>query len=272
MSRAWLRLRLTTQQEDTRDAAPERAVEGARHAVRAVTRRDPDADWSLLPLDDGSLLLWFAAAFGQLDRTGAEARRAAAAAGCVARGDDDAELWSRYAPCHDSEQTRKLSTVSSAFALTVLASGGLPASRRLPLAVAHMRQVSGLVPDRDRAGFLFACWKDWTCDATPAQRVALEQWVTALPATPEWRAEMGWSAEVRAAWRRYLDTLQVTAIDPDMTGTPLNYLLFEHAHLLHRRLGIPPGTEGLAARIVRSAALSPRPGAKPADAAVVGAG
>lgn len=256
MAREWSCLRLSARQQADDDARLERVAEGMRYIAHIVSTHEPGVHWSFCQLGDGSFALWLNAAREDLDHVAAEARKAAVAAGCVAEHYDDAELSRRYSSCHTSEPARKLSAVSSEFALTALTDGGLPESRWLPLAVAHMRQVSGLIPDTDRGGFLFSCWTDWTYGTTPEQRVALAEWVAALSTTPEWSAEMGWSAELRAAWRRYLDTLRVTAIDPDAAGSPINYLLFEHAHLLHNRLGISRGSEALAARIVRSSVLS----------------
>lgn len=151
----------------------------------------------------------------------------------------------------------ELSAVSSDFAMRLLTSMAVGPGEGLALpdaqfalAVAHLRYIAALVPDTDKLPFLFQCWYRWSSVLSPSARV-----------------ECGLNAELRAGsvplapagiggdyiWLNYLRNLsQVIVRAAECAEVPVNYLLFDHAHRTHRRLGIPPATEALAVRVVRA--------------------
>ncbi|MFG2736717.1 hypothetical protein ACGFX7_18100 [Streptomyces harbinensis] len=154
------------------------------------------------------------------------------------------------------EPAGELSAASSELALAVAASGaGLPgAGAGTVFAVAHVGRVAELVPDAERAGFLFQCWQWRAAELAPGERRELAARAAAEAAgLLREAAGLRWPAGVRPAWDRYLRTAAALAAEaPPSPELPVNYLLFEHIRLTHRRLGIPAAAEALAARVVRA--------------------
>ncbi|PGH45026.1 hypothetical protein GA0070622_3919 [Micromonospora sediminicola] len=148
-----------------------------------------------------------------------------------------------------------LAHAGSELALTLL--GGEPpwlAGLELPLAVAHLRHLCGLVPAGDRAAFLFLHWQDRSRPLTGAQRRDLAAQAQAgadkivlaagdLPLAED---------PVAAAWGRYLDRVGEVAAQ-DHPAAPRGFLIATHAQLSHRRWGIDPAVDSLAALALRMA-------------------
>ncbi|GGT59529.1 lantibiotic dehydratase C-terminal domain-containing protein [Streptomyces purpureus] len=155
--------------------------------------------------------------------------------------------------------TDELSMRSSAFALAVAEAGGLPVADRLTLAVLHLRHVAALVPSADRAAFLFLCWQHWAAGIDPDQRLALGRRATAdgaalLELATALPVSLVGGRRTADTWRGYLRTLDTAVSDQEVScELPGTYLLFEHAHLTHRRLGISREAEALAALVLRTA-------------------
>ncbi|MCK1816961.1 hypothetical protein MTQ13_22220 [Streptomyces sp. XM4011] len=120
--------------------------------------------------------------------------------------------------------------------------------------MAHVGRVAELVPDAERAGFLFQCWQWRAAELAPGERRELAARAAAEAAgLLREAAGLRWPAGVRPAWDRYLRTAAALAAEaPPSPELPVNYLLFEHIRLTHRRLGVPAAAEALAARVVRA--------------------
>ncbi|TXS58187.1 lantibiotic dehydratase C-terminal domain-containing protein [Streptomyces sp. t39] len=151
----------------------------------------------------------------------------------------------------DIEFADDVAMASSELALAVAREAALPDTALLALATWHLRHVVALVPEPGRKGFLFQCWQYWTEGLTPERRTELcERSRHTAPTLADGLPPM--SPEVAGAWDEYLRTLRRAAGTWAAEGAPVNYLLFDHAHLTHRRLRIPAVTEALAARTVRA--------------------
>jgi hypothetical protein len=141
-----------------------------------------------------------------------------------------------------------LSMLSSDLALDLLADGDLGRAAQLDATSRHLRFLTGLMPHCDRPAFLFLCWQQWSRELAPYERVELVR----QAAEPLYRA--AGTDRCQHGWDRYFDefsaALQGDSADPDL---PVKYVLFDHAHLTHHRLGIAAGTEALAARVLRAA-------------------
>ncbi|HEX5401275.1 MAG TPA: lantibiotic dehydratase C-terminal domain-containing protein [Pseudonocardiaceae bacterium] len=170
-------------------------------------------------------------------------------------------LRAESAPMHDldgpcGEFARDLSAASSDFALDLLRNSDLGDSdEQLSTTVRHLGCLVGMTPETDRNSFLFSCWQQAASGLEPAQRIELSR-----------QADEQAARIVRAAtadadsrlWDRYLHAVRgITAECRRREDLPTNYLLFDHAHLTHSRLGIPPATEALAARVTRTALRDP---------------
>ncbi|MET9678278.1 hypothetical protein ABZY68_35090 [Streptomyces sp. NPDC006482] len=164
-------------------------------------------------------------------------------------------LESGHLDPRDLEFSDDVALASSELALAVAAEPALAPDAQLALAVWHLRHVVALIPEGSRRGFLFQCWQHWTESLTPDRRTALyDRTQAAGSALDDGPPAMGPAVEQR--WDAYLRTLRRSVGAWTEQGAPVNYLLFDHAHLTHRRLRIPAVTEALAARTVR-AALTP---------------
>jgi hypothetical protein len=125
----------------------------------------------------------------------------------------------------------------------------------LDLALTHLSHVVGLIPEAERPPFLFQCWERCLRDLGPAQRVALSRRAAAEADRILYDATARtMSDELRELWLGYRTVVAATLAAPtDDDSTPVNYLLFEHAHHAHRRLDIPLDIEAVAARVLRAA-------------------
>ncbi|NEB02412.1 hypothetical protein [Streptomyces sp. SID13726] len=157
---------------------------------------------------------------------------------------------------------------SSELALAVAGESALDYRTQLVLAVWHLRHVVALIEESGRRGFLFRCWQHHTARLTPAQRTELcARSADGADVLREGLPAMG--PDTERGWDGYLRTLRRNARAWAAEGAPVNYLLFEHAHLTLRRLRVPPSVEALAARTVRLS-LTPS-GTDPGPLAVPGA-
>ncbi len=253
MSRYWLFCRLSGPEwaQHPRAATPglPAVVPGL---VRALQDQDADSRWFFHPYGDRStpgIGLWFHSTVPVLN---ALKDRLAA---------DHPDWQTTYPGTLGPEIAEELSTASSELALDVARRGGLAADQQLALAVLHLRELVGLVPPADRQAFLFLCWQHWTDGLAPERRTELGRLACAgpVPGLAESVTE-----QVQISWQHYLDTVRLTVAEQQLTGAlPVNYLLFDHAHLTHRRLAITAEAEALAARLVREelsgAPASPAP-------------
>jgi hypothetical protein len=144
----------------------------------------------------------------------------------------------------------ELSAASSDFALRLLTAGTCAQRTPTALAVAHMRIIAWLVPEAGRLPFLFQCWHHWAAALSPQARIECGEdarlWVGSVA------PERAWTG-LEPAWNSYQQAVR-RIIGETRTGAaaPVNYLLFDHAHRTHARLGIRPAAEALAARVVRA--------------------
>ncbi|MEU9508673.1 lantibiotic dehydratase C-terminal domain-containing protein [Micromonospora sp. NPDC048170] len=129
----------------------------------------------------------------------------------------------------------------------------------LPLAVAHLRHLTGLVPADDRLAFLFMHWQDRSQLLTGAQRRDLAAQADADAEKIVLAAgDLPLGAEVAAAWQRYLDRV-ADVIGREQPATPRGFLLAHHAQLTHERWGIGPDVDSLAALALRLSMVRDRP-------------
>ncbi|WP_089155929.1 hypothetical protein [Micromonospora sp. NBS 11-29] len=165
----------------------------------------------------------------------------------------------------DAARGGPLAQAGSELALALL--GGDPpwlAGSELPLAVAHLRHLCALLPAGDRAAFLFLHWQDRSRPLSGAQRRDLAAQAQAgadkivlaaadLPLADD---------PVSAAWHRYLD-LVTEVVAEDHPAAPRGFLLATHAQLSHRRWGLDPAVDSLAALAMRLAGQRfPTPGGR----------
>ena len=137
-----------------------------------------------------------------------------------------------------------------------------------------MRIIAWLVPEAGRLPFLFQCWHHWAAALSAQARIKCGEdaplWAGSVAPEQAWTGlERAWNSYQQAVRRIVGETRAGAAV-------PVNYLLFDHAHRTHARLGIRPAAEALAARVVRAehaagAAPAPWPAssAPPADLAAL---
>ncbi|MEU4564027.1 hypothetical protein AB0F72_37090 [Actinoplanes sp. NPDC023936] len=152
------------------------------------------------------------------------------------------------APPAEILATVELSTLSSDLALDLLGGAGLGEPERFALAVVNLSEITALLPPAGRAGFLFQCWQHWAAPLTSVDRRQLISRATGdavrlLDAV----GDRQWPATHITAWERYADALRLTA-----GAGVAPYLLLDHAHRTHRRIGIDAATEALAAQTLRT--------------------
>lgn len=154
-----------------------------------------------------------------------------------------------------AEFADELASASSDLALDLVRDGELAADRQLVLATSHFRQLAHLIPDPERASFLFTYWQHRTRGMTPEERIELSRQAERQgDAIFRAASELRWQGNQEAAWHRYLARLRARTADRRAAGIePMNYLLFDHAHRCHNQLGISVTAEALAARVVRVA-------------------
>lgn len=147
-----------------------------------------------------------------------------------------------------------LSQLSSEFALDLLAAGGPDPA--VLFAVTHLAQLAELLPARDRAAFLFQCWLHRAAELSAETRHELMGLARAdAGAVLDAVAGQRWRPGQPAIWSDYLGRLPGVASAPGRLE-PAPYVIFDHAHLTHNRLGIDAADEALAAQVVRTALLA----------------
>ncbi|MFF7889738.1 lantibiotic dehydratase C-terminal domain-containing protein [Streptomyces sp. NPDC007896] len=209
--------------------------------------------WFFDPAADShgpGLELWFHAAPERL----AEIRATLRADGALRIADERmTERPSAYPGGRGVDLADELAALSSELAVALAASGALRPENGLAWAVRHLRHLVDLVPQRERRAFLFLCWQHWTVALEPGHRVDLGVRAR-LEAESVTRDTAGRTTGPAAGpWGRYAGTTRAIALAPGFAAdAPANFLLFEHAHRTHGRLGLPLAVEALAARIVRS--------------------
>ncbi len=161
-----------------------------------------------------------------------------------------------------------LAQAGSDLALALLAGDGpwLPGAE-LPLAVAHLRHLAGLLPAADRAAFLFLHWQDRGAALTGAHRRELAAQAAAGADKIVLAAgDLPPGGAAGAAWRRYLDRVADVA-GRDHPDAPRGFLLAHHAQLSHDRWGIAPDVDALAALALRLTLVRRAPESKERAAA-----
>lgn len=270
MTRTWSMLRLLRPAGPGRPSGRSRGDYPGDHTTEAVCSllpglvdllrsADPGARWSFRRLDDRhgpNVGLWFHSRPEVLREVASRTRREAGRQGWSVTADRYRLETAKYPSRAAAEQAADLATASSDFAVGLVCARAVTPRTQLATAVGHLREVVELVAGADRGSFLFSCWQSWTSGMRPDRRVELvrraDDQAGALLATA---AEVSRPPRVAGHWRRYVDALhQAVGRDADgPDGAPRNYLLFDHAHLTHARLGIAVATEALAARVLRSA-------------------
>ncbi|MER7335963.1 MULTISPECIES: hypothetical protein [unclassified Micromonospora] len=241
LERSWLFARLAVPAGGCPDARAAELVGTVLAGLVADARgADPESDWFFDRLGTG-LRLGFHALPPALD--------------AVRRGlltYDPAVPFSAdpYA-IRDAARGGPLAHAGSDLALALLGGDGpWLAGLELPLAVAHLRHLTGLVPAADRPAFLFLHWQDRSWSLTGAQRRDL---VTQADAQAEKivlaAGDLPFTGEVTAAWRRYLHRVAEVVGRP--AEVPRGFLLAHHAQLTHDRWGIAPEVDSLAAMALR---------------------
>ncbi|MHA4818918.1 lantibiotic dehydratase C-terminal domain-containing protein [Streptomyces aculeolatus] len=230
--------------------------------IRRLRAADPGAAWGFSrparasgthPIRD--LELWFRARTDVLADVNRRLHAAAAGHGQPAVTEDYAPPTAKYRSERTLRAAQRLATVSSDFALALLAAGRPRPAERLPLAAAHLRRVSALTTGDARAALLFHLWQYATDGLAPEHRLRL---------TAEAEAQARDFGNGHAPWdthdlAEYADAVAHAAgrpgdgEGPGGDGVPVNFLLFDHAWLTHERLGISSATTALAAVAVRSA-------------------
>lgn len=208
--------------------------------VAAVRRADPEAVWFFDRVDAG-LHVGFHAAPAGLD---------AARRGLRAYDPTVSPVADPYA-VRDAARGGPLAQAGSDLALALLGRDGPRLSDvELPLAVAHLWHLIGLVPAADRLAFLFLHWQDRSRPLTGAHRRQLAA-RAAAEAEPIVRAagELPFTGAVAAAWGRYLR--RVTEVVGRPAEVPRGFLLGHHAQLSHDRWGIRPDVDAFAALALR---------------------
>lgn len=160
----------------------------------------------------------------------------------------------------DAARGGPLASAGSDLAL-ILLGGDVPrlAGVELPLAVAHLRHLAGLVPAADRLAFLFLHWQDRGHQLTGAHRRSLAARAAAGSEEIVLSAgDLPLTSAVDTAWRRYLDRV-ADVVDAGHGAPPRGFLLAQHAQLTHDRWGIGPDVDALAALALRLSMVRDRP-------------
>ncbi|MGY4685566.1 MULTISPECIES: hypothetical protein [Micromonospora] len=222
--------------------------------VAAARRADPGMNWFFDP--EGSpaerLSLGFHAVPAALD---------AVRAGLLAY-DPGASLASDQRVVRDPARGGPLAFAGSELALTLLG-GDVPwlAGGELPLAVAHLRHLTGLMPAADRLAFLFLHWQERSQRLTGAQRRDLAaQADDGAEKIVLSAGDLPLGGDVAVAWQRYLDRV-TDVVGHDHPTAPSGFLLAHHAQLTHDRWGIRPEVDSLAALALRLSMVRGRPAA-----------
>ncbi len=253
LERSWLFARLPVPAGGCPDAgAAELVGTVVAGLVAAVRRADPGSGWFYDRL--GPTGVPAAPAAGQRLRLGFCASAAgldAVRAGLRAY-DQGCSLVDEPHVVRDAARGGPLAQAGSDLALALLAGDGpwLPGAE-LPLAVAHLRHLAGLLPAADRPAFLFLHWQDRATALTGAHRRELAaQAAAGADKIVLTAGDLPPGGAAGAAWRRYLDRVADVA-GRDHPGAPRGFLLAHHAQLSHDRWGIAPDVDALAALALR---------------------
>lgn len=150
-----------------------------------------------------------------------------------------------------------LAAASSEFAAGLL-SLALDTRDHLPVAALHLRLVTGILPPEAGGAVLFHGWHLWSRALSPGHRRALVDQADQAGQLADLRSPADWRPDGIAIWDGYRETLvEVLDRHADATADIRPYLLFDHAHRTHNRLGIPTATQAVAARAVRAASTMP---------------
>ncbi|MGW3291254.1 lantibiotic dehydratase C-terminal domain-containing protein [Streptomyces sp. NPDC001002] len=260
MNRQWLFVRLPNPMR----SRPE------THAVRVVTTmvgdlvgrlrtEDPDALWEFRRPDaagQGDLGLWFHSSEPVLKELERRLLAHTSAYNWPMISGTYAPETAKYQTPGTLRMAHRLATRSSSFALELLLDGGLDPAQRQSLAVAHLWQVSRLVPERERGAFLFHFWQFGAAGLDPAARAAEAAEADARAAATDDDVRVPGAP---ALWEHYLSSVRDAVATGREDGVPVNFLLYDHVLLTHERLGIPARTGACAARTIRSALAANTP-------------
>ncbi|MGW4502400.1 hypothetical protein ACWENR_27815 [Micromonospora sp. NPDC004336] len=258
LERCWLFARLAVPPDGRPGArVPELVGTVLTDLVTAARHADPGADW-FFDLPDTATGRWLSLGFHG-DRTALDAVRARLLA-----YDPGVSFAPAPDAVRDAARGGPLASAGSDLAL-VLLGGNAPwlAGVELPLAVAHLRHLTGLVPSGDRLAFLFLHWQDRARRLTGAQRRDLAAQADAEAEKIVLAAgDLPLGGEVAVAWRHYLDRV-ADVVDRDHPAAPRGFLLAHHAQLTHERWGIGPDVDSLAALALRLSMVRDRPAVGP---------
>lgn len=249
MERSWLFAHLAVPDGGCAEARTAELVGGMVAGLVAVARRaDPDAHWFFDRLDSPT---------GPRLRVGLHATEAALDA--VRRGHPAASFATDAYPVRDAARGGSLAYASSELALVLLGGDACwLAGIELPLAVAHLRHLTDLLPAADRLGFLFLHWQDRGRCLTGAHRRDLAAQADADAEKIVLAAgDLPLAGAAAIAWRRYLD--RVAEVVRGDHQAPRGFLLAQHAQLAHQRWGIDAAVDALAAMALRLALLRDHP-------------
>ncbi|WP_245715972.1 hypothetical protein [Micromonospora peucetia] len=254
LERCWLFARLAVPADGCPDTRVVELVGTVLTDLVAAARRgDPGTDW-FFDRDDSpvgpGLSLGFHAAPAALD---------AVRARLIAYDLRVSFAADPYA-VRDAARGGPLAWAGSDLALSLLG-GNAPwlAGVELPLAVAHLRHLTGLVPAGDRLTFLFLHWQDRSQLLTGAHRRNLAAQADAGAEKIVLAAgDLPLGGEVAAAWQLYLDRV-ADVVSREQPATPRGFLLAHHAQLTHERWGIGPDVDSLAALALRLSMVRDHP-------------
>ncbi|MFI7650776.1 hypothetical protein ACIBTZ_32605 [Micromonospora sp. NPDC049460] len=262
LERCWLFARLAVPADGRPDArVPELVGTVLTDLVTATRRADPGTDWFFDLLDTSTgrwLSLGFHAAPAALDAVRAR----------LLTYDPRVSFAPAPDTVRDAARGGPLASAGSDLALALLG-GDAPwlAGVELPLAVAHLRHLTGLVPAADRLAFLFLHWQDRSQRLTGAQRRDLAAQADAEAEKIVLAAgDLPLGGEIAVAWQLYLDRV-AHVVGREHPAAPRGFLLAHHAQLTHERWGIGPDVDSLAALALRLSMVRDRPAA-PAPAPI----
>jgi hypothetical protein len=259
VTRNWLSFRLLKSLSMDHDDHAALALPAVvRELVDQLRSADVDGRWFFQRLDGHpgpSLGLWFRSTTAVLHELEQKLRAESMKRDWPLTADHYEPQRAKYASRRGVELATRLAAASSDFALDLLDGGEPLPDAQLPLAVLHLEHLVELVPERDRRSFLFLCWQHWTAGMRPGQRIELGIHADCEAETVHRAvADIRMREHLDDSWQRYLRMIRgVTASRRPTDAPPMNYLLFDHAHLTHNRLGIPVAVEAQAARVLRAA-------------------
>ncbi|MFF4754508.1 lantibiotic dehydratase C-terminal domain-containing protein [Streptomyces sp. NPDC002514] len=261
MTRNWLFVRLLEHPASAPGAERALFPSLVSELVDQVRSADTDARWYFEPLEGRPgphLGLWLFSRPGILQDARRDLDRAAAERGRSVVWDHYEPPMSKYLDHATVDLAARLATASSDLTLGLLrarsACGPLESVSGISVPFLHLAQLTELLAPEEGVPFLFQCWQHWS-NELPAQRRA-ELSVLRRPALERALRQLAglrWAgAEYAGHWERYALTVR-SLVEGCTTTAPVSYLLFDHAHLTHRRLGVDVADEALAAHALRTA-------------------